>query len=97
MVVGRMSHTIRDKQKLLARVRRIRGQVEAIERALDGEVACEQAMQLIAAARGAMAGLMGEVIEEHIRTHLVDAELHPEALNVEATEQLIDVVRTYLK
>jgi DNA-binding FrmR family transcriptional regulator len=92
-----MTHTIREKQKLLARVRRIRGQVEAIERALDGEAGCEQVMHLIAGARGAMAGLMAEVIEDHVRTHLVDVAAHPGALNAEAAEQLLDVVRTYLK
>jgi DNA-binding FrmR family transcriptional regulator len=92
-----MTHTIREKTKLLARVRRIRGQVEAIERALDSEAACEQVMHLIAGARGAMAGLMAEVVEDHVRTHLVDAEKHPGALNTEAAEQLLEVVRTYLK
>ena len=66
------------KTKLLARVRRIRGQVEAIERALDGEAGCEQVMHLIAGARGAMAGLMAEVVEDHVRTHLVDPEKHPQ-------------------
>ena len=59
-----MAHTIREKQKLLARVRRIRGQVEAIERALDGEAGCEKVMHLIAAARGAMSGLMAEVVDD---------------------------------
>jgi DNA-binding FrmR family transcriptional regulator len=88
---------VREKQKLLARIRRIKGQVEAIERALDGEAGCEQVMHLIAGARGAMAGLMAEVVEDHVRTHLVDAEKHPNALNGEAAEQLLDVVRTYLK
>jgi DNA-binding FrmR family transcriptional regulator len=92
-----MSHTIREKAKLLARVRRIRGQVEAIERALDAEAECEQVMHLIAGARGAMAGLMAEVVEDHVRTHLVDVEKHPNALNAEAAEQLLEVVRTYLK
>jgi DNA-binding FrmR family transcriptional regulator len=92
-----MSHTIRQKQKLLARVRRIRGQVEAIERALDSEAGCDQVMHLLAGTRGAMAGLMAEVVEEHVRTHLVDADKHPKALNTDAAEQLLDVVRTYLK
>ncbi len=92
-----MSHTIREKQKLLARVRRIKGQVEAIERALNGEVGCEQVMHLIAGVRGAMAGLMAEVVEDHVRTHLVDAEKYPNALKTEAAEQLLEVVRTYLK
>jgi FrmR/RcnR family transcriptional regulator, repressor of frmRAB operon len=97
MQYDRMTHTIREKTKLLARVRRIRGQVEAIERALDSEAGCEQVMHLIAGARGAMAGLMAEVVEDHVRTHLVDANKHPHALNTEAADQLLDVVRTYLK
>ena len=92
-----MSHTIRQKQKLLARVRRIRGQVEAIERALDSEAGCDQVMHLIAGTRGAMTGLMAEVIEEHVLTHLVDADKNPKALNTDAAEQLLEVVRTYLK
>jgi FrmR/RcnR family transcriptional regulator, repressor of frmRAB operon len=92
-----MTHTVREKTKLLARVRRIRGQVEAIERALDGEAGCDQILHLIAGVRGAMAGLMAEVVEDHVRTHLVDADKHPGALNTEATEQLLEVVRTYLK
>jgi FrmR/RcnR family transcriptional regulator, repressor of frmRAB operon len=92
-----MTDTVREKKKLLARVRRIRGQVEAIERALDGEAGCDRVMHLIAGARGAMAGLMAEVVEDHVRMHLVDAERHPGALNAEAAEQLLEVVRTYLK
>jgi FrmR/RcnR family transcriptional regulator, repressor of frmRAB operon len=92
-----MSHTVREKQKLLARVRRLRGQVEAIERALEKEAGCEHVMHLIAGARGAMAGLMAEVVEDHVRTHLVDDQKHPGALNGEAAGQLLDVIRTYLK
>ena len=92
-----MTHTVRGKHKLLARVRRIRGQIEAIERALDGEVGCDQVLHLIAGVRGATAGLMAEVVEEHVRTHLVDAERHPGALNADAAEQLLEVVRAYLK
>jgi len=95
--MGGMSHTIREKQKLLARVRRIRGQVEGIERALSEETGCEQVMHLIAGARGALAGLMAEVVEDHVREHLVDAEKHPGAMNTEAAEQLLEVVRAYLK
>jgi FrmR/RcnR family transcriptional regulator, repressor of frmRAB operon len=90
-------HTIKQKKKLLARVRRLRGQVEAVERALEAESGCEQVLHLIAGARGAMAGLMAEVVEDHIRTHLVDPDRHPGALNGDAAEQLLDVVRAYLK
>ena len=92
-----MTHTVREKQKLLARVRRIRGQVEAMERALETEAGCEKVMHLIASTRAAMAGLMAEVVEDHVRTHLVDPEKHPGALGPEGVEQLLDVVRTYLK
>ena len=97
MLYSSPMHTIRQKQKLLARVRRLRGQVEAIERALETEAGCEPVMHLIAGARGAMAGLMAEVVEDHVRGHLVDETLHPGALNVEAAEQLLELVRTYLK
>ncbi|MFI4966010.1 MAG: metal/formaldehyde-sensitive transcriptional repressor [Caulobacterales bacterium] len=90
-------HTIREKQRLLARVRRIRGQVEAIERALETEAGCETIMHQIAGVRGAMAGLTAEVIDDHIQTHLVDAEKHPGALNAAAAEELMAVIRTYLK
>ncbi len=92
-----MSHTSRDQKKLLARVRRIRGQIESIERALDTEAGCEEVLHLIAGARGAMAGLMAEVVEDHVRSHLVDVKKYPGALNNEAAEQLLEVVRTYLK
>ena len=92
-----MSHTIREQKKSLARVRRIRGQVEGIERALASEAGCEHVMHLIAGARGAMAGLMAQIVEDHVRSHLVDADKHPGALDSEAADSLLDVVRTYLK
>jgi FrmR/RcnR family transcriptional regulator, repressor of frmRAB operon len=92
-----MAQAIHDKQKLLARARRIRGQVEAIERALDDDAGCEKVMHLISATRGALSGLMAEVVEDHVRTHLVDPDLHPGALNAEATEQLLDVFRAYVR
>jgi FrmR/RcnR family transcriptional regulator, repressor of frmRAB operon len=92
-----MAHTIRNQKKLLARAGRIRGQVEAIERALTEEAECERIMHMIAGIRGSVAGLMAEVVEDHIRTHLVDPEKNPGALNAEAADQLIEVVHTYLK
>jgi len=92
-----MTHTVRDKRKLLSRVRRIRGQVEAVERALVSEAGCDKVMHLLASTRAAMSGLMAEVVEDHVRTHLVDVEAHPDALNEDAAEQLLAVVRTYLK
>lgn len=92
-----MSHTIQHKAKLLARARRLRGQIEAVERELDSEAGCEKVMHLLASARAAMAGLMAEVVEDHVRTHLVDRDKHPGAFNEAAAENLLSVVRTYLK
>ncbi len=92
-----MTHTVQDKAKLLARVRRMKGQMEAIERALENEAGCGQVLHLVAGVRGALAGLMAEVVEDHVRTHLVDPAKHPGALDTEAAEQLLDVVRAYLK
>jgi FrmR/RcnR family transcriptional regulator, repressor of frmRAB operon len=92
-----MAHTARDKTKLLSRVRRIRGQVEAIERALDGEQECSSVLQLMAACRGALNGLMAEVMEGHIRFHVLAPKNRKHSPQVEAAEELIDIVRAYLK
>ncbi len=90
-----MTHTIREKKQLLARIRRVRGQIEAVERAVEGEAGCEQVMHLIAGIRGSMASLMAEVIEDHVRAHFREARTEP--ADGDAVEQLIAVVHTYLK
>jgi FrmR/RcnR family transcriptional regulator, repressor of frmRAB operon len=92
-----MSHTIREKQRLLTRVRRIRGQFDAIERALESEAGCEKVMHLIAAVRGATSGLMAEVLEDHVRTHFVDGKRRAAKSVTNAAEQLIDVVHSYIR
>lgn len=92
-----MSHTTREKAKLLARVRRIRGQVEALERALEAESGCAIVLQQIAAVRGAINGLMLEVMEDHIETHLVSPRIASDAQRREGADELIDVVRSYLR
>ena len=91
-----MSHTAREKAKLLARVRRIRGQVEAIERALEAEAGCAEVLHLLAASRGALNGLMAEVIEDHVREHLAARDL-TEAERGEGADELLEVIRAYLK
>jgi DNA-binding FrmR family transcriptional regulator len=90
-----MAHTRESKKTLLARVRRIRGQVEAIEKALSTEQECADVLQLIAATRGAINGLMNEVVEGHIRHHV----LGPKAAAAEraGAEELISIVRSYMK
>ncbi|SFK69451.1 metal/formaldehyde-sensitive transcriptional repressor [Rhodanobacter glycinis] len=92
-----MTHTTRDKTRLLNRVRRLRGQVEAIERALDDEKDCGQILHLVAAVRGATNGLMVELLEDHIRFHVVDPRHEADPDKSRGAADLIDVVRAYLK
>ena len=91
-----MTHTIREKHKLSNRVRRLRGQMESIERMLEEEKGCAEVMHVIAGVRGAINGLMGEVIEDHIRMHLAAEDLTQEDRDEGSTE-LIDVIRAYMK
>jgi DNA-binding FrmR family transcriptional regulator len=91
-----MTHTVRERVKLLARVRRIRGQVDAIERALEAEIGCADVLQVIASVRGAVDGLMAEVIEDHIRCHVSAPSLSAKE-RAEGADSLIEVVRAYLK
>jgi DNA-binding FrmR family transcriptional regulator len=92
-----MAHTQRDKDKLLIRVRRIRGQVDAIERAFDSEEECAGVLQLMAACRGALNGLMAEVMEGQVRFHVLSPDRKKNSPETQAAEELIDVIRTYLK
>ncbi|XXZ42919.1 metal/formaldehyde-sensitive transcriptional repressor [Sorangium sp. So ce327] len=89
-------HTVENKKKLIARVRRIRGQLEAVERALEGEAGCSEVLQTVTSARGALNGLVGELIEGHIRTHVIDGE-RATAPQREAAEELVQIVRAYVK
>ena len=92
-----MAHTTKDKEKLMLRVRRIRGQLDAIERALDSDHECSNILQLMAACRGALNGLMAEVIEGHVWFHVLSPKEDRNSPQAEAAEELIEVVRTYLK
>lgn len=90
-----MSHTKREKLKLLNRVKRVRGQIEALERAIEEEQGCANVLHLIVAARGAMSSLMTEVIEDHIQLHVVDPVKGAERSR--GAEELIEAVQAYLK
>jgi len=92
-----MSHAIADKQKLLNRIRRLRGQVDALERAVDSDTGCTEVMRLLTAARGAINGIMAEVVEDHIEMHMVDANRKPSKSEAEATDELIEVLRSYIR
>jgi DNA-binding FrmR family transcriptional regulator len=92
-----MAHTLREKKKLLNRVRRIRGQIEALERALESEAGCTAVLQLITASRGAINSLMAEVVEDHIREHVIDPRDPPTSGRATAAEELIDIFHSYVK
>jgi DNA-binding FrmR family transcriptional regulator len=92
-----LGHTIKHKEKLLARVRRVRGQIEAVERALEREKGCAEVLQLVVAARGAMNSLMAEVIEDHIRLHVVDPSRERNQQRAQGANELIEVIQSYLR
>jgi DNA-binding FrmR family transcriptional regulator len=92
-----MTDAIHEKRKLLNRIRRIRGQIDAVERALDAEENCTQVMRLLTAARGALNGMMAEVVEDHIQMHMMDAGRKPSREEVEAADELVEVLRSYIR
>ena len=91
-----MPHTVKGKKQLLIRVRRIKGQAEALEKRLDQGSECSAVLQQIAAIRGAVNGLMLEVLEGHLRDHLGTDVIAP-AQRQEDFEQVVSVLRSYLK
>jgi DNA-binding FrmR family transcriptional regulator len=92
-----MAHTLRDKEKLLQRVRRIRGQVEAVERLLNDEQDSSRVLQTIAACRGAMNGLMVEVLAGHVRYHVLDPKRKITSHQAEAAAELIELIGSYMR
>lgn len=91
-----MTQADKEKQKLVGRIKRIRGQVDSIERSLTTGDDCADVLMLLANVRGGINSLMAEVLEDHIRLHI----LTPEKSNLpphELAEDLIDLVRAYLK
>ena len=93
---GKMSHLDREKQKLVARIKRIRGQVDSIERSLTTGDDCADLLMLLAAVRGGVNSLMAEVLEDHIRLHMMGDERNT-IPSAELAEDLIGLVRAYLK
>ena len=88
-----MSHISREKLDLLNRTKKVVGQLESVQRALEEDAGCAQVLQRLAAARGAINSLMGELLEDHIRNHMPRATKSSE----EAADDVIEIVRTYLK
>ena len=92
-----LKHSVREKTKLLNRVKRIRGQVSAVEELIDADGDCEMALHTLAACRGAINALMAEILEDHIRYHVMAPGAHPNSNESLAAEQLVDIVKSYLK
>ena len=91
-----MVHTLKEKQKLLNRLRRIRGQLDAVERALDQDAGCAAVLQQATACRGALDGLIAQVIEGHIREHVIDPRAPADDPRAQSAEDLIDIVHSFL-
>lgn len=91
-----MSHTQAGKDELLKRVKRIAGQVQAIERALEGEADCAKTLHLVAATRGAINGLLDEIIEDHAREHVAKPDLTDQE-RAQGVEELLEAIRRYSK
>ena len=92
-----MSHTIQQKQELLLRAKRIQGQVEALVRALNEERDSSEVLQVMSAARGAMNSLMAELLEGHIRSHVLNGKHKPTSKQLAAAGEVIHMVKSYLK
>jgi len=91
-----MAHLQENRRKLVARVRRVAGQVATIERELSEDVSCSEILQLVAGARGAINGLMDEIIVEHLHAHVAREGLDPEERTTGAAE-LMAGIRRYAK
>jgi DNA-binding FrmR family transcriptional regulator len=87
----------REKQKLLFRIKRLRGQFAAVERALTSGDECADILMLLAAIRGGVNGLMAEILEDHIRLHMMNPDHSEMESPEELGEDLIGLVRAYLK
>lgn len=89
-------HSPEEKKKVLARIRRIRGQCEGVERALGAGADCSPVLQQIAAIRGAVNGLMSEVLEAHLREQF--GEPAADAASRKArVDEMTALVRSYLR
>lgn len=91
-----MAHIANEKTKLLNRLKRLRGQLEAIERLVESDSECARVLQQATACRGALDGFIAEVIEDHIREHLVDPDAPRSDPKVQAAEELVAIVHSYL-
>jgi DNA-binding FrmR family transcriptional regulator len=91
------ARTARERQKLVNRARRIGGQLAAVEALIGANADCERALHVLAACRGAVSALMAEILEDHILHQVVGRDAHRDSEEFRAAEQLIDIIRSYLR
>lgn len=91
-----MAHLIDKKGELLARVKRIAGQVAAVERGLERDAGCADILHLVAAVRGAVNGLLDEIVVDHLDEHVARPGLS-DAERTQGAEELMTVIRRYVK
>ena len=91
-----MAHVANEKTKLLNRLKRIKGQVEAMERAVDADEECARVLQQATACRGALDGFIAEVVEDHILEHMIDPAFEQSDPRVKAAEDLVEIIHAYL-
>jgi DNA-binding FrmR family transcriptional regulator len=92
-----MGHVAREKQKLMNRLRRLRGQIAALERSVDADEECAGVLRQATSCRGALDGFIAEVIEDHIREHMLGDDIDRDDPRSAAAEELVDIVHQYLK
>lgn len=92
-----MAHTAKDKDKLILRIKRIRGQLNSAEKALEEEADCSDILHTLTACKGALGSLISEVLEGHIHTHILKPDKRPDKEQLDAAAQLIEVIKTYMK
>jgi len=90
-------HTQQEQEKLLSRIRRIAGQVKAVENALASGAECSDVLHALTAARGAMNSLIVEVLEDHVRFHILDPDAKPTTSRAKAVQELFDAMQSYLR
>lgn len=91
-----MGHVRSNKDQVIARIRRIAGQVSAVERKVTDDAPCAETLHHVAAIRGAVNGLLDEIVEEHLRTHVADPALSAEE-RLKGADELAVVIRRYGK
>jgi DNA-binding FrmR family transcriptional regulator len=93
-----MAHTSHDKEKLIQRIKRIRGQLNAAEKALENDRECSEVLHTLTACKGALGSLIAEVLEEHVHNHILNSgHKKPVKGQIHAADELISIIKTYLR